>query len=33
MECFGFRGRGVVEMDRGECRVADMDGRFRDLLC
>ena len=20
-------------MGRGECRVADMDGRFRDLLC
>lgn len=33
MECSGFHGRGVVGMDRGECRVADMDGRFRDLLC
>ena len=33
MECSGFHGRGAVEMDRGECRVADMDGRVRDLLC
>ena len=33
MECSGFHGRGIVEMGRGECRVADMDGRFRDLLC
>ena len=33
MECSGFHGRGVVGMDSGECCVADMDGRFRDLLC
>ena len=33
MECSGFHGRGAVEMDRGKCCVADMDGRFRDLLC
>lgn len=33
MECSGFHGRGAVEMDRGKCRVADMDGRVRDLLC
>ena len=33
MECSGFHGRGTAEMARGKCRVADMDGRVRDLLC
>ena len=33
MECSGFHGCGAVEMDRGKCCLADMDGRFRALLC
>ena len=33
MEYFGFRRCGAVEMGGGKCCVADMDGRFRDLLC
>ena len=33
MECSGCHGRGAVEMDRGECCVADTDGSVQDLLC